>query len=243
MLRCDYAVEGEAAELLIAYFQRQESVSEIPDAASLLIEEVESDLGADYFLHTPLNRKGNDALARVAVHRLARDHGRSAEAVVADLGFALRLRDAFADPPGAVRAVLAADGFRADLATALADGPALRQRFGQTAVTGLMLLRNPLGRGRRVGGRDWGERRLFDQVRARDPEFRAAAPGGAGGASRPVRRNGGRALCRGTGAISDPLSATGAAVAVRRGLDAGGGRGGRPGGDGRPRRSNDCTRR
>ena len=34
-----------------------------------------------------------------------------------------------------------------------------------------MLLRNPLGRGRRVGGRDWGERRLFDQVRARDPDF------------------------------------------------------------------------
>ena len=57
--------------MLIAYFQRQESVSEIPDATFLLIEEVWSDLGADYFLHTPLNRKGNDALARVAVHRLA----------------------------------------------------------------------------------------------------------------------------------------------------------------------------
>jgi len=28
-----------------------------------------------------------------------------------------------------------------------------------------MLLRNPLGRRRRVGGADWGERRLFEQVR------------------------------------------------------------------------------
>ena len=171
LLRRDYAVDGETAALLLAYFQRQESVSEIPDTASLLIEEVESELGADYFLHTPLNRKGNDALARVAVHRLARDHGRAAETVVADLGFALRLRDALADRPGVVRLLLAADGFGADLATALADGPALRQRFGQTAQTGLMLLRNPMGRGRRVGGRDWGERRLFDQLRARDPDF------------------------------------------------------------------------
>jgi Lhr-like helicase len=171
LLRRDYGVDDEAAALLIAYFQRQESFSEIPDASSLLIEEVHSDLGADYFLHTPLNRKGNDALARVVVYRLARDLGRSASAVVADLGFALRLHDAWHDPAAALRTTLDAAGFEADLNAALADGPALRQRFGQTALTGLMLLRNPLGRGRRVGGRDWGERRLFDQVRARDPEF------------------------------------------------------------------------
>jgi putative SbcD/Mre11-related phosphoesterase len=34
-----------------------------------------------------------------------------------------------------------------------------------------MLLRNPLGRKRRVGGPDWGERRLFDQVHGHDPDF------------------------------------------------------------------------
>jgi Lhr-like helicase len=33
-----------------------------------------------------------------------------------------------------------------------------------------MLLRHPLGRQRRVGGPKWAERRLFDQVRADDPE-------------------------------------------------------------------------
>jgi Lhr-like helicase len=32
-------------------------------------------------------------------------------------------------------------------------------------------LRNPLGARRRVGGRFWGERRLFDKVRSADPEF------------------------------------------------------------------------
>ena len=171
LLRRDYAVEDDAVALLLVYFQRQESFSEIPEGEALLIEEVLSDLGADYYLHTPLNRNGNDALARVAVHRLARNLGASASAVVADLGFTLRLRDALQDPPAVVRTVLGAADFEADLGAALADGPALRQRFGQTAVTGLMLLRNPLGRGRRVGGRDWGERRLFDQVRAHDPDF------------------------------------------------------------------------
>ncbi len=81
------------------------------------------------------------------------------------------MHDALADPPAALRAVLGAARIGADLDAALADGPALRQRFGRTALTGLMLLRNPLGRGRKVGGRDWGERRLFDQVRARDADF------------------------------------------------------------------------
>jgi ATP-dependent helicase Lhr and Lhr-like helicase len=171
LLRREYAVEDETAALLSAYFLRQESVSEIPDAEMLLIEEVLSDQGADYYLHTPLNRKGNDALARVAVHRLARDQGRAGAAVVADLGFALRLRSALADPPEVMRAVLERGAFEADLDAALADSPALRQRFGRTALTGLMLLRNPLGGGRRVGGRDWGERRLFDQAQARDPDF------------------------------------------------------------------------
>ena len=170
LLRCEYALVDDAATLLMAYFQRQECVSEIPDGEMLLIEEVLSDQGADYYLHTPLNRKGNDALARVAVHRLARA-GIRAAAVVADLGLTLRLYEELADPPAAVRAILKADRFDADLDAALADGPALRQRFGQVALTGLMLLRNPLGKGRRVGGRDWGERRLFDQVQARDPDF------------------------------------------------------------------------
>ncbi len=171
LLRRDYGLDDEASALLLDYFQRQECISEIPDAVSLLIEEVVCDQGADYYLHTPLNRKGNDALARVAVHRLARDRDRAAAAVVADLGFALRLRGAVADPPAVVRSVLDATQIGADLDAALADGPALRQRFGRTALTGLMLLRNPLGRGRKVGGRDWGERRLFDQVRARDADF------------------------------------------------------------------------
>ncbi len=115
LLRRDFGVEDDAAALLLAYFQRQESFSEIPDVTSLLIEEVQSDLGADYFLHTPLNRHGNDALARVAVHRLARNLGAPAAAVVADLGFALRLRDALPDPAAVVRTVLVAADFDADL--------------------------------------------------------------------------------------------------------------------------------
>jgi ATP-dependent Lhr-like helicase len=47
----------------------------------------------------------------------------------------------------------------------------LRERFGRVALTGLMLLRRPLGGRRRVGGRGWGERQLFAQVRGHAPDF------------------------------------------------------------------------
>ena len=60
---------------------------------------------------------------------------------------------------------------RGDLDRALEGSTALREHFGRVALTGLMLLRHPLGRRRRVGGRDWGSRRLYDQVVHADPEF------------------------------------------------------------------------
>jgi Lhr-like helicase len=62
-------------------------------------------------------------------------------------------------------------GFDADLEAALESSTGVRERFGRVAITGLMLLRNPLGSRRRVGGSDWAERRLFEQVLTHEPDF------------------------------------------------------------------------
>jgi ATP-dependent Lhr-like helicase len=167
----DYGVDGRAAARLMAYFQLQECVSEIPDPTTFLVEVVSSEFGMDYYLHTPLNRSGNDALARVAVHRLARDHGRRVTSIVADLGCLLSITSGHELTPDAWQTVFTDTDFDADLNQALADSITLRERFRCVALTSLMLLRSPLGARRRVGGRDWAERRLFEQVRARDPEF------------------------------------------------------------------------
>jgi ATP-dependent Lhr-like helicase len=174
MLRRDYALDDAAARKLADFFQRQECVSEIPDTASCLIEAITHDQGADFYVHTPLNRLGNDALARVAVHRLARDSGQSAGSIVADLGFALLVQgdlepsETVAD---SLRKLLAAQDFEVDLDAALESSATLRERFQRVAQTGLMLLRQPLGQARRVGGRDWGTRRLFDKIQAHDRDF------------------------------------------------------------------------
>jgi len=175
LLQLEYGLEDAVIVTLTGYFQRQECVSEIPDAASCLAEIVPHEGGLDCYFHTPLNRLGNDALARVAVYRLARDWGRGADSIVADLGFALLIHGNFAEQEERIadtlRALLDAANFEADVETALQDSAVLRERFQHVAQTGMMLLRQPLGQTRRVGGRDWGARRLFDKIRAWDRDF------------------------------------------------------------------------
>lgn len=172
MLRRDYDLDDPAVLKLAAFFQRQECVSEVPDTASCLVEVIAHEDGGDYYVHTPLNRLGNDALARVAVHRLARDRGRAAASIVADLGFALLVRgDLGKDVAQSLRSLLDSPSFEADLDAALEGSALMRERFQGVAQTGLMLLRQPLGQPRRVGGRDWGARRLFDRVQAHDRDF------------------------------------------------------------------------
>jgi ATP-dependent Lhr-like helicase len=171
LLRREYGLDERAADALVSYFQRQDCLSEIPDASAVLVEAQLTDLGANYYVHTPLNRLANDALARVAVHRLARDHGRAVSSLVADLGFALQVQGVLGDFPELLRLLLDPQKFTADLDAALAESPLLRDRFQRVALTGLMLLRNPTGQRRRVGGDDWAGRNLFDRVRRHDADF------------------------------------------------------------------------
>jgi ATP-dependent Lhr-like helicase len=123
LLRRDYGLDAHAAEMLVDFFVRQECVSEVPDGEGVLVEVVAHPGAVEYAVHTPLNRAGNDALARVAVARLARDEGRSAASVVADLGFLLRVRGGLpGEPPEALRRLLSPEGFAEDLDAALAWG-------------------------------------------------------------------------------------------------------------------------
>src|SRR5262249_28552207 len=142
-----------------------------PERAACLVEVVSSDFGTDYYVHTPLNRLANDALARVAVFRLARRYGLASASVVADLGCLLSVHGETELSADRLRDLLAVEYFEEDLAEAVVGSVMLRERFRRVATTGLMLLRNPLGRRRRVGGVDWAERRLFSRVVEAEPDF------------------------------------------------------------------------
>src|SRR5262249_12664474 len=113
------------------------------------------------------SRSGNDALAWVLTRRLG---GSRAQVLAADLGLTLSLANCCPDE-AQWRRLLAPADFVADLHATLADSGLLRLRFGRVAKTGLMVLRNLLGRARRVGGPAWPQRRLLDLLRERDPDF------------------------------------------------------------------------
>jgi len=173
MLARDLGMRGAAGEDLADLFDRQDSLSEIPDLAVCLIEALAGADEVHYFLHTPLNRAGNSALGRVLAQRLSSgERGRvdgMSEWVAADLGLLLTMRGEIATERW--RELLDAAKFDADLDTAIASSSGLRERFARVASTGMMILRNPLGRKRRVGGRTYLQQRLFEQLHAVDPDF------------------------------------------------------------------------
>ncbi|HEV8059903.1 MAG TPA: DEAD/DEAH box helicase [Gemmataceae bacterium] len=171
LLERDYHLGAAAAAMLVDYFQQQECVSEIPEANTLLTEIVSDDWSLTHYCHTPLNQAGNDALARVVVVRLAHCLNRAAQSVVADLGFSFQLRDRRPLQLLELQRLFEPADFLADLDASLHESPILRERFRRVATTGLMLLRNPLGGKRKVGGIQWAERRLFDRVQSAAPDF------------------------------------------------------------------------
>ncbi len=166
----EYDLRGPAAERLVALFDEQEALSEIP-VAGLFVEASPSTTGEhlDYSFHLPLSAGGAEAVARALLQRM----GLPSRALVASgaLGFTIASSEPLWFEPDGLRRLLRPDGFEIDLQRSLADSQLVGQRFANVAMTGLMLLKNPLRRRRRVGGQSWAARRLFHWLRLADPDF------------------------------------------------------------------------
>jgi ATP-dependent Lhr-like helicase len=158
MVSDEFGLDEAEIDSLASHFEQQERASEIPDQRTLLIECVRRDHGIEHYMHTPLNRAGNDALARLAVLRLARYHGRSSLSLVSELGFMLVARGERGIEPDQWRIILAADRMADDLEEALAGSELLTEQFRRVAQTSLFWPRNPI----------WPERRPFIPPAHRD---------------------------------------------------------------------------
>lgn len=163
---------GDAARMAVVdLLNEQETVSEIPTLSAMLIECVAMQSCSEYFLHTPLPRSANEAIARVLLRRMRSLTRKDTLALTADLGICFVIPGAEPIAAEAWRSVLRAERFTDDLREHLHSSELLAQCFARVAQTGLMVLRNPLGRKRKVGGKDWTERRLFEQIRAGAADF------------------------------------------------------------------------
>jgi ATP-dependent Lhr-like helicase len=167
----EYHLDEPAIDALERYSQSQETVSEVPTLSALSIEAVAMQIGTEYFVHTPLSRSANDALCRVLLQRLRKTKNGNAIALAADLGFYVLIYNRDLTSPEAWRASLGPHQFANDFDNHLHTSDLLGKHFAAVVQTGLMVLRNPAGWKRKVGGRDWTERRLFEQICQSDPEF------------------------------------------------------------------------
>jgi ATP-dependent Lhr-like helicase len=170
-LRDDFHLNERAGAAIVRHLQWQETVSEIPPLDALLIECVPMQSCVEYYVHTPLPRSANEAIVRVLLRRWHGAQKLHANALAANLGFYLIVHATAPMPLDDWRAGMHAGGFADELRASLADSDLLRLHFANVAQTGLMVLRNPAGRKRKVGGKDWAERRLFEQVRDRAADF------------------------------------------------------------------------
>jgi len=163
------------SSVLAEYFMSQDRHGEIPHANCVLAEI--SPCGDEWMLamHTPLNRAGNEAIARLMARRLARNRQTAGQSMVADLGLAFRLEHPPGQPAEWLRNILKPENALADLEEAVAHSDLVRRRFQEIAVTALMTPRlphkNKASRSPKVGGGGWVARRLYDHCLRRAPGF------------------------------------------------------------------------
>jgi Lhr-like helicase len=167
-LHAEHRLGASASASLARYVQQQETVSEIPVLSALLIESVSMQSCTEYFVHTPLPRSANEALARVMLHRWI---GPPPHAFAADLGIYLLIPGESNLAPDSWRRLLDATHFALDFHAHLSRSDLLQQTFARIAQTGLLVLRNLPGRKHKVGGKDGTRRRLFEQLRERAGDF------------------------------------------------------------------------
>ncbi len=166
-LRHEYHLNGTAAASLSRYITLQETISEVPDFGTLLIERLSNQSCVEFYFHTPLPCPANEALVRVVTDRLRRTARIHAVPMAADLGFLLVVEGTADIDPDTWRAILQPEGFAEDFAINVRDSFLLRNRFGEIAQTGLLALRYPESRIHSFADAI----PLFDQVLATAPDF------------------------------------------------------------------------
>lgn len=164
-----HSLAPAAASVLVALFEAQEQRSEVPGPGVVLVEESPREDRMAYTFHAPLGRAASEALGRATAARLGRRFGRDLVLVSADLGWSIRLPAGHRLDPAAIGELLELEGFDDDVMEGVDRGELPARRFRHVAATGLMVLRNPEGGRRRVGGLLWVSTRLYPLVKAACP--------------------------------------------------------------------------
>ncbi|MFH1409751.1 MAG: ATP-dependent helicase [Nanoarchaeota archaeon] len=162
-------VNEVAAEAIYTYFCEQFRYSEIPHDKKIVIEQYTDNKRRHFVFHTLFGRRVNDCLSRAVAYAISRLDHRDVEIGVSDNGFYL----ATEKPVNVMKAfsMLKADKLEMVMGLALDKTEILKRRFRHCATRSLMILRNYMGRTKRVGRQQMSSQILINAVKQISNDF------------------------------------------------------------------------
>ncbi|AEH24853.1 DEAD/DEAH box helicase [Pyrococcus yayanosii] len=166
-----YGIDERAARAILAYFREQEKFSIIPDDETILVEEVVRENTVEYFFHTLIGRRANDALSRAFAYLIGKEKKCNVGVAITDNGFMLRIPKDRRLKEGEILELFNVKNLRDVLMRALENTELLKRRFRHVANRGLLILRRYVGRGKRLERQQQMAVSLLKILKERYPDF------------------------------------------------------------------------
>ncbi len=162
-------VNDNAANSIYSYFYEQYHFSKIPSHKRIVVESY-SEKGRNYVIfQTLFGRRVNDCLSRSLAYVIGKSQHRDVEVGMSDNGFYISAEKPF----NAMRAfnLVQQQDLRLILEQSLEKSEVLLRRFRHCAGRSLMILRNYMGRTKRVGRMQISSKILFNAVKRISNDF------------------------------------------------------------------------
>jgi len=162
-------VDGKAATSIYQYFYEQFHFSSLPTDKNILVESFTDKKRKYVVFHSLFGRRVNDCLSRALAFIIGRTQKRDVEVGINDNSFYLSCDKEF--NPDRAFSLLKEENFREILEEAIERSEVLKRRFRHCAARSLMILRQYMGRKKRVGRMQIGSKILFSAVKRISSQF------------------------------------------------------------------------
>ncbi|MEM4240319.1 MAG: ATP-dependent helicase [Candidatus Woesearchaeota archaeon] len=163
-------VDSRAAEAIYEYFREQHDYArKIPNDKAILVEYYNDERDKKIIFHTLFGRRVNDCLSRAVAFAISKTSHKDVEIGINDNGF-------YINGSRKLNAVAALKMLKAEklgrvMQAAIEKSEVYKRRFRHCATRALMILRNYLGRQKRVGKQQVSSMILMSALKRINPDF------------------------------------------------------------------------
>ena len=162
-------VDRNAANAIYNYFFEQYNVAKIPSDKKILIEQYDDERQKYIIFHTLFGRRVNDVLSRAMAYIVSRLENQDVNIGISDNGFFLGTKKSF-QITKALK-VLKSSKLDTVLYLAIDRTEIMKRRFRHCATRSLMILRNYMGKKKRVGRQQVSSMILINALKRINPNF------------------------------------------------------------------------